>query len=137
MADAVDAAFSEPHLRDVFQFFIKYVGSSALAAPGYMNLMPHIQFEYDLWYVDGGMYNLARGLRRLADELGVRFHFNAKVARIATDGRREGVLAAAGLLRAMPVTSPGRSSSSTGRPLARRTSRSTTFFSSRIFPGQR
>ena len=70
MADAVDAAFTEPHLRDVFQFFIKYVGSSALAAPGYMNLMPHIQFEYDLWYVDGGMYNLARGLRRLADELG-------------------------------------------------------------------
>ena len=88
MADAVDAAFTEPHLRDVFQFFIKYVGSSALAAPGYMNLMPHIQFEYDLWYVDGGMYNLARGLRRLADELGVRFHFNAKVARIATDGHR-------------------------------------------------
>lgn len=88
MADAVDASFTDPHLRDIFQFFIKYVGSSALAAPGYMNLMPHIQFEYDLWYVDGGMYNLARGLKRLADELGVHFHFKARVAEITKAGRR-------------------------------------------------
>jgi diapolycopene oxygenase len=88
MADAVDAAFSEPHLRDVFQFFIKYVGSSALAAPGYMNLMPHIQFEYDLWYVDGGMYNLARGLRRLADEMGIQFRLGTKIDQLTTNGRR-------------------------------------------------
>lgn len=97
MADAVDQSFSEPHLRDIFQFFIKYVGSSAVASPGYMNLMPHIQFEYDLWYVDGGMYNLARGLKRLADELGIEFRFNAKVAEITKTGRRvERVVTAGG-----------------------------------------
>jgi diapolycopene oxygenase len=88
MARAVNASFSSPYLRDIFQFFVKYVGSSALAAPGYMNLMPHIQFEYDLWYVDGGMYNLARGLARLAEELGVRFYFDTPVARIVPAGRR-------------------------------------------------
>jgi len=41
-------------MRDIFDFFIKYVGSSAYRAPAFMNCLPTIQFRYDLWYVDGG-----------------------------------------------------------------------------------
>ena len=40
-------------LQDVMDFFIKYVGSSSYDAPGFMNLMPTIQFRYQLWYVSG------------------------------------------------------------------------------------
>jgi diapolycopene oxygenase len=47
------------YFRDIFDFFIKYVGSSAYRAPAFMNAMPTIQFRYDLWYVDGGLYNIA------------------------------------------------------------------------------
>lgn len=88
MSEAIRASLSDPHLRDVFEYFIKYVGSSALAAPGFMNLMPTIQFEHDLWYVPGGMYNLARGLEKLAREVGVEIHLGAEVARIETTGGR-------------------------------------------------
>lgn len=77
-----------PYLQDIFDFFIKYVGSSALRAPGFMNLMPHIQFGYGLWYVDGGMYNLSRGLERAIRELGVSIHCNCEVTEIATEGKR-------------------------------------------------
>ncbi len=45
-------------IRDVMDFFIKYVGSSSYAAPGFMNLLPTIQFRYKLWYVIGGMYRI-------------------------------------------------------------------------------
>ncbi len=77
-----------PYLRDIFDFFIKYVGSSAYDAPAFMNSLPTIQFRYDLWYVDGGMYNIARGLEKLMTELGIHIHLNSKVTEIRTDGSR-------------------------------------------------
>lgn len=82
MHSGVARRIRDPHLRDVFDFFIKYVGSSAYDAPGFMNCLPIIQFRYDLWYADGGMYNIARGLSRLMDELGIRVHLNREVQRI-------------------------------------------------------
>ena len=71
-----------PHLIDTMDYFIKYVGSSALKAPAFMNLMPTIQFRYDLWYVKGGMYNLAVGMEELAKSLGVKISLSSEVAEI-------------------------------------------------------
>jgi diapolycopene oxygenase len=82
MHGGVAKRIRDPHLRDVFDFFIKYVGSSAYDAPGFMNCMPTIQFRHDLWYVDGGMYGIARGLGRLMAELGIRVHLNREVKQI-------------------------------------------------------
>jgi diapolycopene oxygenase len=52
------------HMRDIFDYFIKYVGSSAYHSPAFMNCMSTIQYRYDLWYVDGGLYGIALGLQR-------------------------------------------------------------------------
>ncbi len=76
------------HMRTVFDFFIKYVGSSAYRAPAFMNCLPTIQFRYDLWYVDGGLYNLARGLERLMRELDIAIHLGSEVAAIRKAGDR-------------------------------------------------
>lgn len=92
MAESIARHFDDEHLRHIFEYFIKYVGSSALDAPGYMNLMPLIQFDYGLWYVKGGMYELARGLGRLLDDLGVPVHLSSEVASIDHRGSRvEGI----------------------------------------------
>ncbi len=88
MHGSVSRRLPERHLRDIFDFFIKYVGSSAVRAPGFMNLMPHIQFGFGLWYIEGGMYNLARGLGRLLEECGVDVRLNCEVTEIVRDGRR-------------------------------------------------
>lgn len=94
----------EPHVRDVLDYFIKYVGSSAYEAPAFMNCLPTIQFRYDLWYVDGGLYNIALGLRRLMDELGIPVHLNAEVVRIRTQGERvTGITTADGLEHAAEI----------------------------------
>ncbi|MBK9139854.1 MAG: phytoene desaturase [Verrucomicrobia bacterium] len=82
MAESIRSFFDDPYLRATFEYFIKYVGSSAYAAPGYMNLMPNIQFQYDLWYVPGGMYGIAQGLEKLAGELGIAIHTRSEVAAI-------------------------------------------------------
>ncbi len=87
MAGAIARHFEDEHLRRIFEYFIKYVGSSALDAPGYMNMMPVIQFDYGLWYVRGGMYRLAEGLGRLLDELGIGLRLGCEVASISREGR--------------------------------------------------
>jgi len=76
------------YMRDIFDYFIKYVGSSAYHAPAFMNCLPTIQFKYDLWYVAGGLYNIAKGLGRLLTELQVPVHLNSEVTRIQTQGAR-------------------------------------------------
>lgn len=88
MAESIASRIGDPHLRSIFEYFIKYVGSSAVDAPGYMNLMPVIQFDYGLWYVRGGMYALAEGLGRLMEELGIPVHLNADVRAIEKDGKK-------------------------------------------------
>ncbi|MFC1585474.1 phytoene desaturase family protein [Fibrobacterota bacterium] len=88
MDKGVRRYFSNPYLIDIFNFFIKYVGSSAVHAPAFFNLMPHIQFGYDLWYVKDGMYNLARGLEKLLGELAVPIHLNSEVKNILKADKR-------------------------------------------------
>ncbi len=94
MHQAVAAHLQTHYFRDIFDFFIKYVGSSAYRAPAFMNSMPTIQFRHDLWYVDGGLYNIAIGLGRLMDELGIKVNLNAEVAEVRREnGRVTGLVA--------------------------------------------
>ena len=94
MHGGVKRFLKTPHMRDIFDYFIKYVGSSAYRAPAFMNCMATIQFRYDLWYVDGGLYNIARGLQRLLDELGVVVRLNSEVSGVRKQGDRvTGVIA--------------------------------------------
>ena len=88
MHQGVKRHLRSPYLRDIFDFFIKYVGSSALRAPAFMNCLPTIQFRHDLWYADGGMYNIARGLGRLMEELNIQVHLDAEVSSIDHSGDR-------------------------------------------------
>jgi len=78
----------DPKLVDVLNYFIKYVGSSPYDAPALMNLLPYIQFGYGLWYVKGGMYGIAQGLQKLAEELGVNIRVNSEVAEIQHNAGR-------------------------------------------------
>ena len=43
-----------------------------------MNLMPIIQYDYGLWYVKDGMYNLAKGLQKLMQDIGVNVHLGLR-----------------------------------------------------------
>ncbi|MEM9280517.1 MAG: phytoene desaturase family protein [Verrucomicrobiota bacterium] len=88
MSKSIEKRIDEPHLRMIFEYFIKYVGSSAKDAPGYMNLMPIIQFDYGLWYVKGGMYNLANGLGKLMEDLGIKLRLNTEVASMNREGKQ-------------------------------------------------
>ena len=84
---AIHKRIENPQMRMIMEYFIKYVGSSAKDAPGYMNMMSLIQFDHGLWYVKDGMYALAEGLKKLISELGIKLTLNAPVSEITRSKR--------------------------------------------------
>ncbi len=80
-------------MQDIFDYFVKYVGSSAYHSPAFMNCLPTIQFRHDLWYVDGGLYGIAAGLQRLMDEIGIPVRLESEVAEVRKqEGRVAGLV---------------------------------------------
>ena len=84
----VAAFFRSPHLRQMFERYPTYVGSSPYHSPATLAVIPYIEFAYGGWHVEGGLYRIVEGLVSLARELGVRLHLNARVAHIEREGRR-------------------------------------------------
>lgn len=78
----VARSFTSPHLRQFFNRFATYNGSSPFLAPATLNVIPHVEINLGGYYVKGGMYRIAKSLHELAESLGVRFHFNAEVEQI-------------------------------------------------------
>lgn len=85
MSEGIDKRISNPYLSDMLKYFIKYVGSSADNAPAILNVLAYVQFNFGLWYVEGGMHKLGEGLVQLAEEVGVSIHTGSEVAEILTD----------------------------------------------------
>jgi diapolycopene oxygenase len=88
MYQGVARHIKEPHLRDMLAFFSKYVGSSPYDAPGMLGLLAYSQLGWGLWYVDGGMYAMARGFGRLMDEVGVVTRLGTEVVGLTRSGGR-------------------------------------------------
>lgn len=84
----VESYFRSPRLRQLFNRFATYNGSSPYATPATFALIPYVEFELGAWYVRGGMYELPRAFGRLAEELNVKIHTNAHVEQIVVEGGR-------------------------------------------------
>ncbi|NJN67425.1 MAG: phytoene desaturase [Chloroflexaceae bacterium] len=84
--------FNSPHLRQMFNRYPTYNGSSPYLSPGTFNIIAYVEFIYGGWYIRGGMYQLARALLRLAAELGIEIRTRAEVSEIVVrSGQARGV----------------------------------------------
>jgi phytoene desaturase len=88
---AVRSFFRSPHLRQLFNRYATYNGSSPYRAPATFNLIPYVELSQGGWHVCGGMYEIARALERVARRLGVTIRTAAQVERIIV---RDGAVAA-------------------------------------------
>ncbi|WOV87366.1 NAD(P)/FAD-dependent oxidoreductase [Sporosarcina oncorhynchi] len=84
MFEAIDKRISNPHLRTMLSYFIKYVGSSPYDAPAVLNMMIYMQHAQGCWYVPGGMHKLADALHALAKEAGVSLYTGVEVTKALT-----------------------------------------------------
>ncbi len=89
MDQGVRRYVKNPYMVDILNYFIKYVGSSPYDAPALMNLLPYIQWKFDLWYAKDGMFNISNGMKRLMDELPqIKVEYNADVVSVKKDNGR-------------------------------------------------
>jgi phytoene desaturase len=99
MDRAVSASFRDERLRQLFNRFATYNGSSPYLSPATLQIIPYVEFAFGGWYVRGGMYRVAEVLARIAGDLGVEIRTGLPVTRIVTSGgRATGVLDALGEL---------------------------------------
>ncbi|MCM3126979.1 phytoene desaturase family protein [Paenibacillus provencensis] len=84
MAQSTDKFLKDKHLKQLFNFFIMYTGSSPYRAPAVLSQLVYVQLGLGIYYVDGGMFNIAKGMLKVLDEQGVTIHTNAKVTKINT-----------------------------------------------------
>ncbi len=84
----VAAHFRSPLLRQLYDRYPTYVGSSPYRSPATLAVIPYIEFAYGGWHVAGGLYRIVESLVSLARSLGVKLHANARVQNIEHDNRR-------------------------------------------------
>ena len=72
----------EPHVRQVCEHFLQYVGSSPFYAPTILTLIAAAQSDLGCWYPMGGTRSVAGCLERLLRERGAEVITGARVARI-------------------------------------------------------
>lgn len=77
---AVTEYFHDAHLRQLFNRFATYNGSSPYRAPATLAIIPYMEFSMGGWYIRGGMYKLAETLERLALRHGVSVRTGCEVS---------------------------------------------------------
>jgi phytoene desaturase len=89
---------AEPHVRQMCEHFLQYVGSSPFLAPAILSLIASAQVDHGCWYSmapdgkSGGTRCVARALERIGREQGVEYITGVGVKKIRTkDGKAVGV----------------------------------------------
>ncbi len=77
--------FKHPHLQQLLEFPVLFLGALPQNTPALYSLMNYADIKLGTWYPQGGMYSIVNGMYSLAKELGVKFIFNCDVTAIETD----------------------------------------------------
>lgn len=85
MHKANQKALNHPKLVQIFDRYATYNGSNPYVAPGILNIIPHLEHGIGTFFPTRGMHSITTSLVKLAEEVGVRFHYNEPVLEILQD----------------------------------------------------
>lgn len=84
--------FPHPKIRQLFDRYATYNGSSPYRAPATLTIIPHVEYAGGGYAVKNGITGIPSALERLARKKGARFFFGAPVEKIVCEqGRVTGV----------------------------------------------
>lgn len=76
----------------LFNRYATYNGSDPYQTPATMGIIPHLEYNVGAFFPKNGMYGITQSLVKLAQDLGVKFHFSTKVEQILIEnGKAVGV----------------------------------------------
>jgi phytoene desaturase len=90
----VRSLFKHPHIRNVLEFPVLFLGAKPGNIPAFYNFMNYADLELGTWYPSQGMYSVVTAMHDLAVELGVKFKYNCEVQKIdVANGISSGIIA--------------------------------------------
>jgi phytoene desaturase len=84
MNKANHSFFKQPKTVQLFNRYATYNGSDPYQTPATLNIIPHLEYNVGVFFPKNGMFGITQSLVNLAKDLGVKFHFGAKVEEIVT-----------------------------------------------------
>ena len=84
----IEKHIREPHVRQLADHFLQYVGSSPFLSPAILSLIAAAQVDDRCWYAMGGTRNVARSLERILREERAEIITGTGVKRLITDGKK-------------------------------------------------
>lgn len=100
LATKVGAVFADDRLRRLFSFQALYAGLAPYEALAVYGVITYMDTVAGVWFPEGGMHAVSRGLAAAAEKAGATFVYDAPVDRIllsyGTTGRVQGVRLASG-----------------------------------------
>lgn len=96
--------FKDEHLRQLFDRYATYNGSSPYRLTSVYSNIPYVELADGGWYPRGGIYALARALEQVARELGIIVETGCDVRRILVQhGEARGVVLADGRIQCADI----------------------------------
>ncbi|MCW5517344.1 phytoene desaturase family protein [Muriicola sp. Z0-33] len=85
--------FKNPKLIATLEFPVLFLGAKPGDTPAFYSFMNYADFGLGTWHPRGGMYQIVRAMKSLAEELGVNIRTNANVDKIVVEeGSAKGVV---------------------------------------------
>ncbi len=88
MNDANEQYFSTKKAVQLFNRYATYNGSDPYQTPATLNIIPHLEYNIGAFFPKNGMNGITQSLVKLAEDLGVKFHFNSKAKEILIEDKK-------------------------------------------------
>ncbi|MGB5005463.1 MAG: phytoene desaturase family protein [Ferruginibacter sp.] len=85
MKKHISKHFKNPKLQQLLEFPVLFLGALPENTPALYSLMNYADIKLGTWYPHEGMYKIVEGMFSVAEELGVKFIFNADVTEIKVE----------------------------------------------------
>lgn len=93
ISSQVRKSFKNPKLVSTLEFPVLFLGAKPSNTPSFYNFMNFADFGLGTWHPKGGMYEVIKAMKNLAEELGVVIYTNATVEQIqVTNGKATGII---------------------------------------------
>lgn len=93
ISSQVRKSFKNPKLVSTLEFPVLFLGAKPSNTPSFYNFMNFADFGLGTWHPKGGMYEVIKAMKNLAEELGVIINTNATVEQIqVTNGKATGII---------------------------------------------
>lgn len=77
--------FKSSRLQQLMEFPVLFLGALPQDTPALYSLMNYADMKGGTWYPEGGMFAIVQAMQSLAEELGVRFHFDEEATEIVVE----------------------------------------------------